>query len=832
MNTTTINKGLLSAMMAMTVFAAGAANGGFKAARHSIFTKDMLGKMRTANPQASLATNAAGLANKSLAKAPRRVESVVKDVLIEEDFNRFTSGSYTAPDTTHLLAYAYAEPGMLIDPSLTSDGQWAGHYVYSAGGAVGLQTKNPQDPAYIITPLGDYSGEITVTFRVRAITTKIPGGDGKEYTLTSSPIDVNAYVGGYFNPEVSDNDNTGGFEQNLYPDKGWSEVSYTFNNKSADADGYIIFSTCGGVVIDNVKITAQYSDIAQPKMRAVTDFKSDGFTINWDAVRKAHNYYIDLYRMNYTTDTDVAYHADFNDSSLPDGWTVASKELYSESGEGADGTVALKLRNGYKLTSPSNNTKFKSADMWFRVVNPNDGSLDNALINIDVMKQNGSWIDFGQFDASYFADGGESFDLNDMAEGLFNNNYYGIRIRPTGLPSGAYLLVDNVDIQAGRSGELERVIWPRSATYEPPYSYYDTTEGTSYTFTGLDPQTEYYYAVRSHFMKLWSKSDTYHALGVATPDLQTATNIDAAEGSYTANWTAAPKADSYTVYNYSVYTANEDENEHVVLADDFSKVNSEITDATSYSDLEALGNDEVMTFDDVTEQAGWTGMTNAVAQGMLGCGKGSGFMPYLETPIMYLANNAEFKVRLKAYGYPGDQLIITTSKFNYALDFVANDDNTAGVIDGTFTFEGGSADEQLLFSTYNCLPFALDDIAVTQDIKKGDRVYTLLSQQTVTGDNTSCVFTGLTGDNGQYAYNVVSHFTYDGSSTESTPSGYILVDMKSGTSTTGIASLADNRADVRVVARYNAAGQRVNHVQKGLNIMKMSDGSVRKIIVK
>lgn len=832
MNATTINKVILAAVLTMTVLTAGAANGGgFKAARRSIFTREMLGRMLAANQQAVVSSDAAGRADKNCAKAAHRVESVVEDVLVEEDFSKFTSGSCTAPDTTHILAYAYDAPGMLIDPTLTSDGQWAGHYVYSAGGAVGLQTKNPQDPAYLITPLGDYSGEITVTFRVRAITTKILGSDGNTYTLTSSPIDVFAYVGGYFNPEVSDNDDAGGFEQNLYPKQGWAEVSYTFKNKSADKDGYIIFSTCAGVVIDDVKIKARYSEIAQPKMRAITDFKKDGFTINWDPVRKAYNYYVDLYKMHYTTDTDVAYNADFNDSSLPDGWTVASKELYSESNEGADGTVALKLRNGYKLTSPSNNTKFKSANMWFKVVNPNNGSLDNALINIDVMKQNGSWIDFGSFDPNYFVGDGESFDLNEMAEGLFNNNYYGIRIRPTGLPTGAYLLVDNIAIQAGRSGELERVFGSKSADLEDPYKFYDVADEGSYTFTDLDPETEYYYAVRSHFMDLWSKSDTYHAFGVATPDVAKATDIDAAEGSYTANWIAAPKADSYTVYNYGVYTAQKDETAHVILKDDFSKVNADVTEATSYSDLEALGNDVVTTFDEVTEQPGWTGVTNAAAQGMLGCAKITTTLPYLETPIMYLANNDKYNVYLKAYGYPGDQLIITTTKANYALDFVAGDDNATGVIDGLFTFEGGSADEQLLFSTYNCLPFALDEIAVTQDVKKGDRVYTLLGQQMVDGDKTSCTFTDLESD-GEYAYNVMSHFTFDGSSTASTPSGYMLVDMKSGTSTNGIVSPAGNTSEAKVVARYNAAGQKIDHAQKGLNILRMSDGSVRKVVVK
>ena len=60
----------------------------------------------------------------------------------------------------------------------------------------------------------------------------------------------------------------------------------------------------------------------------------------------------------------------------------------------------------------------------------------------------------------------------------------------------------------------------------------------------------------------------------------------------------------------------------------------------------------------------------------------------------------------------------------------------------------------------------------------------------------------------------------------------MLVDMKNGTSVSGVASLAGNAVEATVVARYNAAGQRVDHVQKGLNILKMSDGSVRKVIVK
>lgn len=48
--------------------------------------------------------------------------------------------------------------------------------------------------------------------------------------------------------------------------------------------------------------------------------------------------------------------------------------------------------------------------------------------------------------------------------------------------------------------------------------------------------------------------------------------------------------------------------------------------------------------------------------------------------------------------------------------------------------------------------------------------------------------------------------------------------------TTGISGVTTNAANVYVVARYNAAGQMVNGEQKGLNIVKMSNGKVIKYI--
>ncbi|MBQ8047581.1 MAG: DUF4965 domain-containing protein [Prevotella sp.] len=49
---------------------------------------------------------------------------------------------------------------------------------------------------------------------------------------------------------------------------------------------------------------------------------------------------------------------------------------------------------------------------------------------------------------------------------------------------------------------------------------------------------------------------------------------------------------------------------------------------------------------------------------------------------------------------------------------------------------------------------------------------------------------------------------------------------------TGVANVVDKSANATEVARYNANGQRVSSAQKGLNIVKYSDGSTKKIVIK
>ena len=110
---------------------------------------------------------------------------------------------------------------------------------------------------------------------------------------------------------------SGYYTTRLYENQGWTEIELHFNNYSGDSDGYICFFTEGAVLIDDVKVTSAPTFLAAPKVVGVTDFQADRFTIEWQPLRKAFEYYVDLYKMTYTSDTDGAFSEDFENYTAP-----------------------------------------------------------------------------------------------------------------------------------------------------------------------------------------------------------------------------------------------------------------------------------------------------------------------------------------------------------------------------------------------------------------------------------------------------------------------------------------------------------------------------------
>ncbi len=115
-------------------------------------------------------------------KSPAKVvEVTTADVLTSEDFSNFEDGSVDSPDFSKMLAHE----GTSLDYIMHDKG-WHGHKVYSAGGVCALQTYNSMDLAYLMTPLNDYSGDVTITLRAKYSINEWETEDGQHMRHTGS----------------------------------------------------------------------------------------------------------------------------------------------------------------------------------------------------------------------------------------------------------------------------------------------------------------------------------------------------------------------------------------------------------------------------------------------------------------------------------------------------------------------------------------------------------------------------------------------------------------------------------------------------------------------
>ena len=102
------------------------------------------------------------------------------------------------------------------------------------------------------------------------------------------------------------------------------------------------------------------------------------------------------------------------------------------------------------------------------------------------------------------------------------------------------------------------------------------------------------------------------AFGVAAPREFKTTDIDK-RGAFTANWDKAPKATSFLVNRYDIYTAPETEENHIVLEEDFSLV----TTTATVKDPVVVNNPTLDRIDEYTHNLGWYGYMYGLAEGAI-----------------------------------------------------------------------------------------------------------------------------------------------------------------------------------------------------------------------
>ena len=725
---------------------------------------------------------------------------------IDEDFSLFTAGSESSPSSA-----INSEDGS-IPSSYFHQAGWSGFGVCQAGGACALINPD-QYGAQLNTTVGNYAGAYVVKVRAK--------------TLASNSSNNARFSIGLWQESDNQFNQTTYYENFITSKDEWREFTYSFNNTDYTQSNrmLIAFYTDGNVLIDDVHI-AKSNTLQAPTLTGASDFKADGFTANWMPVENATHY---LFSLFHNVKNPVTEEKEFSESfaslkdggSMPEGWTFTSQdgsapEFYSNDKEKV--ASAVKFKTGDVIEMPDNGGAFTSLSFSILEVKMprNIEDLWGTEIHVDLW--NGlSWESFTtiQPDASEY---GEQFEHEiDWSRFVKMDKYKctKMRFRLSGMPDGCAFGLTNFK-------------WSTKSSTTQVYDIRDQrVDDTQYTATGLDPETDYFYTVKACNDDVTSEpSKALEADGLPAPVAEAATDVN--HDSYTAHWQPVAKATGYVVDNFDVYVAPKDVENYVVINEDFSKISD--TGVTIEKPFAFQNSSYMKLGSDMVYREGWQCLWGGYADG---CFVGTGMTDYnisgaLLTPELTLSNNeGRYHVRLTARSMlKSDDMVIYGNAGTGVTCTLSPDEWRTFDVDLT----GGQMNDVVVFTTSNHYPFIIDDIKITQNLKKDDRVYELLSSsEDIDADETEYTVSQLSqpAANHTYAFAVKAIRQRQSTQTKSNRSNIELVDGFLSAINTTVAS-----PSARETARFTPDGMKANSQTKGLVIVKFSDGRVKKYIQK
>ncbi len=641
---------------------------------------------------------------------PTRSANTTTNVLVDEDFSLFTAGSESEPDEEFL-----GIPGEpYIDETLTKQSGWSTNYATQAGGACAFNTFVG---GFINTPLGDYSGNITISFRAKRLSQEPVTATLGVLLLFNDiwyPDPIAMEYARIYDYEV---DGEGELDEN-----GWKEFSFTFNNDYAGNDAFVQLSAyyCQ-VLIDDVKVTVEDTgDVSAPQTLPATAFTRDGFTAHWSNVRLAESYLFSLYHENKISEPEYLTY-DFNTPSELEGWTLDSPASTTDD-MGLEGSPAIVIDSNNYLISPEYAGRLESIKIWMR--NIGDQPYFSALVLQGFDGKD--WKDVGSiYTEMVLSDNeGSTLLIDGQTRPAFYDVYNKVRFMFRGWDSdneeGIYplLVIDHIEV----------------STLEGKERAYDITnlpvEGTEYVVKDMDPYTDYFYEVAAKRGEKQSWSQPRLAYGISTPIVKAPSEINS--DSYTANWEPTPKASLYRVRDLGIYEATEAMSDYAVLDEEFD-LEVEGTREEPFF----LGNDFTpCSLDEYTLYPGWIGATTIIGDGLLGVG--SAGYAYIQTPELTLNNGTgDFTVEITVDILGDDGMLITpsTAQAEYIGFEAAEGFNTVAL-----NYSNGSANETLRIKSQYGTPFYLQSIRVLQNLNAGEKVYTYLQGHVIEGDRENYTF--------------------------------------------------------------------------------------------
>lgn len=425
---------------------------------------------------------------KSLSKAGEAADETPNlQVLLEEDFSKFTAGSEATPDATDV---ADATTGYIAD-ELTNTPGWSGDGVFQAGGCayIGIvdEGTDNEDTGFLNTSTFDGSGNgryIVVTFRARV------AEEGATDAVEFVSIDED---------DINESDPMSGvvdYKQVAITDQ-WAE--YEVELKSGAANASIqLYAYQSPIYIDDIKVTQTVKiDVPAPEALAATNVTPTSFTANWSAVEGATSYMLTVFSFK-TIKSDVEEATvtegfdgivatgkkdkfiDTENSKLPEGWTISvsdngtSREIYASSGNYHSEKIALAFdATGDFIETPEAPAPIKKFSFWVK----NQGAGAGSIITVSGF--NGTeWIDLGELDFddidTNFADV-VGMDVDE--EGI-------VKLRLSYTKEVGNCAIDDVSYTYGGVYNIATLLLEDK-----------TVEGTSFDVTGLTEGEQYYYYV-------------------------------------------------------------------------------------------------------------------------------------------------------------------------------------------------------------------------------------------------------------------------------------------------------------------------------------------------
>lgn len=652
-------------------------------------------------------------------------------VIVDEDFSGLVRGSESKPDSVSLLnTLGFVADTTMFKPYAPDCSRtWGGYNLYAAGGCLAVM-----NGGFVNTPAGDYSGQLTISFRAKMLDGVTTSGRDLDILLCRS----NALID--FKRVTVE----------LTPE--WKTYTMTADNGGFATTMVQLFTMNDEMsyLVDDFHIEHIINSIPAPEAYDASDLQADGFTAHWDTTETAKEYLVSVYTKSENPEgtfaeegfegvnCDASGVVDATDPNLPEGWEIQWKGdgkkggMCREAGYYANGKQSLRLSaDGDYVATPTYKNNFTSFKFWIKGRNnkKNSDTAPDGLVQISALTASG-WMPWAYVSVDQLCKLGKGvvLDRTDKVDAF--EQLWGVKLTyMPGENDDCEIFIDDITYRVPGADLIDYAVFDHVVTGRA---------SDSYTVRGLNPDKDYWFSVKARNDEYTSApSEEIEVFDVHQPTALDATGVDIEGDRYTANWTCGAKADYFRVDQVKTLTVDKDVDDYVILEEDFSKVVSDRTEE-DFDDPE-LG-EYTSTYepiDQYTHIAGWKASSVQKINGWLGGmekGTETGMIAgAIVTPTIDLSHNdGECNVTVRAYGTQGDWLIIRgTNEAAYSAISFPDD----GVVESTVSVPLCTSAENLTFYSNNYLPFLIDNIRITQNVKAGEQI-TIVNKSVATADAT------------------------------------------------------------------------------------------------